>query len=282
MQKFSVNNKESGLSVFDFLKMKLQGQMSNRKIKEAIDLGGCLINNKVERYGNVFLQTGDVVELKIRRRNKLSFESRRILFESEDVLAYDKPAGLICDQQGLFLLKDYDENLSFVHRLDQYTTGVLLLAKNEKAKKHLEELFRKRDVEKTYLALVIGKVKPSSGVVQNRLGKIKEGVWGEIKGGRYAETFWKVLKQGDAAALVECQPTTGRTHQIRVHMAGLGHPVLGDDRYGQKQPLAYHPEHYLLHAYKLKFQSTEITAHLPRHFVESCKSLVKELPQEFL
>ncbi len=282
MRKFSVSKKESGLKVFDFLKMKLQGQISNRKIKEAIDLGGCLINNKIERFGNVSVKAGDIVELRLRRKKKLSFESKRILFESEDFLAYDKPAGLICDQNGLALLRDYDENLSFAHRLDQYTTGVLLLARNEKAKKHLEGLFRKREVEKTYLALVVGKVEKPSGVVKNRLGKIKEGVWGEVKGGKEAETLWKVLEQGDAAALVECQPTTGRTHQIRVHMAGVGHPILGDDRYGQNQPLVYHPEHYILHAYKLKFQDTKIIAPLPEYFVESCKSLVKELPQEFL
>ena len=263
MNKFTVSKSEAGLRVLDFLKEKCGQTLSRRKIKEAVDLGGCLINGKIERYGNVVLRSGDLVELKERKKKHFAFDKQRILFENDDVLAYNKPAGMDCGEASLAILRQYNKNLAFVHRLDKWTTGVLLLSKNEGAKKHLEQLFRNREVEKTYAALVVGKLKASSGIIKNRLGKLREGLWGEVKGGRHAETRWRLIKQKKDFALVECYPITGRTHQIRVHMAGMGHPILGDDRYGQKAPIKDQPEHYLLHAYRIKFNHIEIEAPYP-------------------
>lgn len=285
MLKFVIKKKEAGWRLFDFLKKKCEGELSNRKIKMAIDLGGCSINGKIERYGNVLLHENDVVALKKKEKIPLYFEKERILFEHPDFLAYDKPAGMICDAPCLSLLRSYNQDLSFVHRLDQYTTGVLLLAKKKEAKIRLEHFFRKREVEKTYLTIVSGQLKKSSGVIKSFLGKLDEGKWGEVKGGKFAATAWKRIKQGKDCALLECFPKTGRTHQIRVHLASMGHPILGDDRYGQKTVSSCHPDHYLLHALELRFQGYVIRAPVPLHFsrfLEFHEMIGKGLPQKWL
>lgn len=171
-----------------------------------------------------------------------------ILFEDAEALVIDKPAGLPLDRPraGGRSLEDYLDNLRFgfqrapmpVHRLDQDTSGCLLLARNPKALKRFSHAFEERLVEKRYLGIVVGTVEGAEGTIALSLAKISsaEKGWRMIpaRKGKPAVTHWRKLDERGGLTLVEFRPETGRTHQIRVHAAsGLGAALLGDPVYGE-------------------------------------------------
>jgi RluA family pseudouridine synthase len=178
-----------------------------------------------------------------------------ILYEDRSVLAIDKPAGwmlapatwdktsrnlqrelMISIQAGEHWARSRNlKYIRFIHRLDAETSGVLLLAKSAGAVRALSELFESRLMRKKYLAVVHGIPAQPSWVCQLRISQ-EPGVRGQMtvdaRLGKDAETAFRVLQQGQGNALIEATPLTGRTHQIRVHLAAGGHPVLGDTLYG--------------------------------------------------
>lgn len=167
-----------------------------------------------------------------------------------------------------------------VHRLDRDTSGVMIVARNQKAFMALKEMFQKRLVEKTYRAIVCGIPKEKTGIINLQIGRFsrdptKRGVVAGrniIRGAREAVTLYRVLKTGNGMALVELKPKTGRMHQLRVHMKAIGHPVACDVKYGGENvccPVgkdgAAEPRRQLLHAQSLSF--TYSAGH--RHFFEA-------------
>lgn len=210
-------------------------------------------------------------------------EDIKIIYEDDDVLAINKPAGLLVHGQDSlvdWLLKNYPEvrgvgenpeRSGIVHRLDKDTSGVLLVAKNQKAFEYFKKQFQERKIKKKYIVLVCGKLKAEKGVIDLSIGTSKsdfrkkkagEGARGEI---REAITEYKVLKRFKNFALVEAFPKTGRTHQIRVHFKAIGHPVAGDKLYGRQNNLNRH----FLHANSLEFKLPggsviKLEADLPR------------------
>lgn len=147
-----------------------------------------------------------------------------------------------------------------VHRLDKDTSGCLIVAKTDPAHRRLVEMFQERNMEKTYLALVHGKPRMLSGRIEksierhpvhrNKMSVSEEG------DGKAARTDWKILKTMDAASLLECRLHTGRTHQIRVHLASIGHPIVGDQVYGRsaKNPIFDSAKRQMLHAWRIRFE----------------------------
>ncbi|MDT8390081.1 MAG: RluA family pseudouridine synthase [Lentisphaeria bacterium] len=196
-----------------------------------------------------------------------------ILFEDDDIIVINKQPGLVVHPNDNFkdgtlvnalihhdpetFTKMIDENLrpGIVHRLDKDTSGALVIAKNLRARKALKAAFKSRDVEKTYLAIVIGEFGAVTGRVENLLGRhpvhrTKMAVVEE--NGKNAITNYRVLGTTEELSLMQIRIETGRTHQIRVHFAHLRHPVLGDDVYGGRQKgISVDPPRQMLHAWKL-------------------------------
>lgn len=277
MFAWDVTAQESGLKLSVFLKSKLGDAHSARQIKSAIEHNACTINGRIERFATSFVGRGDRVEFKMVEAVKPALTG--LLFQDAYLLASNKPAGIssedpkLCPQPGAILL----------HRLDKDTTGVLLWAKDKETAAQMEELFKKRLIKKSYQAVVDGIPKDKAGHIENQLGRLHQyqgqSFWGPVDKGLIAITDWRLEKKLDKSALLFCFPQTGRTHQIRIHLSGLGHPILGDKQYGGRQASLWRPSRCLLHAYQVVFNHPQtgkpltITAPIPDDFHEAFKAL---------
>ena len=159
----------------------------------------------------------------------------KIIYEDNDILVIDKPAGI-----------NSDNFKRRVHRLEKNTSGVFLIAKNVKSLIFLQKQFKTREVEKKYLALIVGNLKNNQGRIETLIGRSpkdrkKQKVYLPTEPGaggkREAITEYKIKKRFDDYTLLEVSPKTGRKHQIRCHFAYLGHPIAGDKMYGFKNPV---------------------------------------------
>ncbi len=166
-----------------------------------------------------------------------------ILFEDDDILAVDKPEGLAVvperDRSRPCLLEVLSRQVSYkpyvVHRLDKEVSGVMLLAKNLEAHKYLNDQFETRQVHKTYLALVHGVMEQDEGTIDRPIREFGSGRMGvDARQGKPSVTKYKVVGRMAGYTLLEVHPITGRRHQIRVHLYSIGHPIVGDVRYGDK------------------------------------------------
>ncbi len=191
-----------------------------------------------------------------------------IIYQDEDVIVVDKPAGLTVHPapghpSGTLVnallalvpeLTEVGEPLrpGIVHRLDRDTSGLIVVARNERARAELTRQIKAREVSKTYLALVQGVPKPPQGTIEAPIGRHPRNrkKMAVVAGGREAETRYRLREEIDGSALLEVEPVTGRTHQIRVHLAAIGHPVTGDAVYGKRSAIV---ERQFLHAWRLAF-----------------------------
>lgn len=195
-----------------------------------------------------------------------------VVHEDNSLIAFNKPAGLAV-QAGSGVARSLDDLMAafaksngkrprLVHRLDQGTSGVIVAAKTQPVAAKLSEAFAGRDVQKTYLALVKGRLPPAeTGVIDAALVKVEEGGKARMilaragrKGAQAARTGWRVLAREGAFALMQMSPETGRMHQIRVHLMSLGCPILGDALYGEGQATA---PRLMLHAARLDLPHPE-------------------------
>ncbi|MGZ5424087.1 MAG: RluA family pseudouridine synthase [Candidatus Aminicenantales bacterium] len=185
--------------------------------------------------------------------------SVRVLFETDDYIAVDKPEGVVSlAEAGLGGLPElikphYPGKLFPVHRLDRGASGVIVFAKNAAAHRHLNGEFDRREVRKTYLAVVDGVTSSNHGQINAPLREFGSGRMGvDPKRGKPSSTEWKLAERLDGATLVRVSPATGRRHQIRVHLYHIGHPILGDLRYGDRARQERFPR-LMLHALSLEF-----------------------------
>ena len=266
---------------------------SRSRLQEWIKAGRVLVNGRSERPSHT-LRENDLVEVAPAAPTPLAASPEdiplTILYEDDDVVAIDKPAGMVVHagagvRSGTLVnallhrfgsLSTHGGELrpGIVHRLDRYTSGVLLVAKNDAAHRNLAAQFTARRVRKIYLALVHGVVKPDHGRIEKPIARDpvrRVRMTARLAHGRSAWSEYRVLRRFADFTLLEVRIGTGRTHQIRVHLASIGHPVAGDRLYGAparvpgREPLG----RYFLHAASIGFEQpstgepVELSAPLP-------------------
>jgi 23S rRNA pseudouridine1911/1915/1917 synthase len=246
------------------------------------------------------VEAGDEVVVRIPAKKPQPVVAEQIaldvIYEDDDMLLINKPAGMVVHpaqghESGTLVnavlgyhpqLLDVGgpERAGIVHRLDKDTSGLIIVAKSDVVRNALQRQFKQRRVKKTYLALVEGRPEPSQGVIDAPIGRDKRQRkrMAIVRSGRNAYTAYRVIETFDAHSLVELEPETGRTHQLRVHMAWMGCPVVGDRVYGRrKQHLLKH--RHFLHARRLELihpvsgESLSFVAPLPDNLARLVRRL---------
>lgn len=266
MQEFKVSRAAAGTRADVFITAKYP-EFARSALKGLFELQNVQINSKIAKPG-YRLKPGDKVSVDAQT---LSTQPEPIdlpvLYDDKDVVVIDKPPGVLTHSKGVLNLESTvasfltgklnDKNLKgnragIVHRLDRGTSGVIITARNQESLNWLQKQFSTRKVKKTYLAVVEGRLHPSTAIIDIPIGRNpkKPQSFKTMASGKPAKTQYKVLKNlskaGKDYSLVELEPLTGRTHQIRVHLAYIGHPVVGDRIYG------HNGQGLLLHAQKLE------------------------------
>jgi 23S rRNA pseudouridine1911/1915/1917 synthase len=244
---------EAGLRLDRFV-ATLPEVRTRSQAKKLIETGRVRVNGEA-RKGAYVLHAGAAVEVEPREPEPMRIEPEdvplAVLYEDDALLAIDKPPGMVVHpapgarrgtlvhalvhRLGAMPGVGVPERPGIVHRLDRDTSGVLVVARTAAVLDALARQFRERSVEKRYLAVVRGHVRPASGTIDRPIGRHpreRKRMSVRSRRGRAAVTRWTVLEHLPGATLVRLAPETGRTHQLRVHLAALGHPVLGDRVYG--------------------------------------------------
>jgi len=260
----------------DKLARFLQNELSSysgKGVRRLLSQNQCRVNGKIERFASRTIERGDLVELSLslQPRNQ-QFE---IIFENEILKIINKPAGFVSSPQNT--LRTFGPNLFLVHRLDVGTTGLLVLAKSPSMREQMMALFQERKIRKSYLAIVDGSVQKTSWTQESFF--VKKGayhgqtLWASNPyQGLHAITRFQRLAVGEQASLLLAEPLTGRTHQIRVHAAEMGHPILVDPQYARRYRSSIPCSRPHLHAYGLQFtvgdEMLELKAPLPQDMKE--------------
>jgi 23S rRNA pseudouridine1911/1915/1917 synthase len=249
-------------------------EISRSRIQRLIKAGQVLVNDTLPHKSGQMLESGDRIWVEVPPPEPLDLIPENIelsiIYEDENVVVIDKPAGMVVHpsaghDQGTLVhaalahspfLAGIGGKMrpGIVHRLDKNTSGLILIAKNEPSHKWLQQQFKEREVEKKYLALVDGRPVTPSGriiapIMRDRYDRKKMAIAPEGEG-RYAETEYHTLKEYKFHTYLDVHPLTGRTHQIRVHMASIRCPIAGDTLYGYRNPSIALERHFL-HAYRI-------------------------------
>jgi len=272
-------------------------ELSRTQAQKLIGNGYITVNDHVAKAG-LKLNIGDRLTIALPPAPPSSLTPEaiplNILYENDDLLVIDKPAGLTVHPAPghpsntlvnaiLFHfphLADIGDSLrpGIVHRLDRDTSGVMLVAKNSAAQANLINQFKARSVTKAYLVLVKGHLTPEHGVIEAPIGRDPRNRkhMAVAAEGREARTDYQVVKYIDDYTLLEIRPETGRTHQIRVHLAAIGYPVVGDPMYGVKSPYL---SRQFMHACRLGFklpstgEYVEFKSELPPDLEQALKDI---------
>lgn len=234
-------------------------KVNNKQVKSGYKL------KENDKISVVAIHELPLEQLKI-RPEKIKLD---IAFEDKDLIVINKPQGMVTHPASsiykgtlvnalLYHCKDSLSGINgvtrpgIVHRLDKDTSGLIIVCKNDKSHNDIAKQIQERKLKRHYLAIVHGVVKYDRGTINKPIGrhKIHRTKMAIVQGGRSAITHWKILKKLEKYTFLECTLETGRTHQIRVHMLSIGHPIVGDSVYSKKNDEI---EYMLLHAYKLIF-----------------------------
>jgi 23S rRNA pseudouridine1911/1915/1917 synthase len=299
---FVVDENFEGERVDKYLAQVFQGK-SRSYLQALIQKGNILINSKYIK-SNYKLKSYDEVEITLPEPLELKVEAEDInldiIYEDKDLIVVNKPQGMVVhpapgNYNGtlvnalLFHCKDLSTingvvRPGIVHRIDKDTTGILVVAKNDNAHNILSEQLRNHSMKREYYAIVEGRIKDDNGIIdkplaRNKKDRLKIAI---VEGGRRAVTHYEVIERYKSTTLVKCVLETGRTHQIRVHMSSIGHPLVGDPLYGFKKQ-RYKLNGQTLHAKTLGFmhptkkEYMEFTSELPLYFRELLEKLRNEV-----
>jgi len=292
-----VSANDARLRLDQFLAKELP-EYSRSRLQQLIRSGFVRLNKQTTRPRQI-VRGGDKIHLIEPPLEKIEMRPEPIpldvLFEDDDLIIINKPTDLTVhpgagqrEHTLVNALLSHCTTLSgiggkerpgIVHRLDKETSGCLVVAKNDVAHRELSKQFAARTVEKIYLALVAGKLRKPTGVIEENIGRHpiqRKRMSVASKRGRAAKTEYRVIRSSDQASLVECRLHSGRTHQIRVHLHHLGHPVLGDKIYAPRFAKNFHRQ--MLHAWKLGFRHPctgewrSFEASLPADFNEAIRA----------
>lgn len=282
---FTATESEAGKRLDTLIAARLH-TISRSRASRLIRAGYVTVNGLIKKPGYL-AKPGDVVRSEIPSPEPVTFMPQAIplsiLYEDRDVIVLNKPSGLVVHPGAghqhrtlvnalLFHCPDLEGvgggiRPGIVHRLDKETSGCMVVAKNDLAHAKLSRQFKMREIRKVYLALVYGDVKTPAGVIRLPVGRHptdRKKMSTQSRRSRPTETRWKIKEVFSGVTLLEIDLKTGRTHQVRVHCAATGHPVVGDVIYGgrkrwknvtlpQVQDLLRSVQRQLLHAWKLEF-----------------------------
>lgn len=288
---FRIEEEFDSVRIDVFLAEAMEGK-SRSYIQKLIKSGNATVNKKIKK-SNYKLKEMDIVELSIPEPIELNIKPENItldiIYEDSDVIVVNKPQGMVVHPAPgvysgtlvnalLYHCKDLSgingiTRPGIVHRIDKDTSGVLVVAKNDNSHNCLAEQLKEHSMNREYIALTEGVLKEDEGKVDAPIGRhaterIKMAV---IQGGKEAVTHFNVENRYKNNTLIRCKLETGRTHQIRVHMAYIGHPLVGDPVYGYKKQ-KYKLAGQMLHAHKLGFihpttgKYVEFSTPLPDYF----------------
>lgn len=254
----------------DHLMVEKYKSYNRSSLQKFIESGFVKVDGVVAKKPNQKFVRDVKIELNVPKEMKNSDLKPDVIYEDENVIVLDKPAGLLSMAKGEYCPEVTLENYGLlVHRLDRDTSGVVILAKNKEVQSFLRRQFQDRTTHKTYYAVVTGRPKLDKAKIDLPIARdLKHPTTFRVDAnGKPSETDYEVIKTDDKHSLVELRPKTGRTHQLRVHMKYLGHPIVGDVVYGEEKA-----DRLYLHAGKL-----EIT--LPGG---KCTTFEAKTPKEFL
>ena len=269
-------------------------ELSRSHIQKLIEGGAVLVNGRAVK-ANYKLRTGDSVEIHVPEAQAWKILPEAIpldvLYEDEDIIVINKARGMVVHPAAgvssgtlvnalLYHCKDLSGingviRPGIVHRLDKDTSGVMVAAKNDAAHVDLAEQIRLKTAHRIYQALVLGTLAEEKGVIRAPIGRhpTERKKMAVVPNGKGATTFFRVLERFSSYTFVECRLQTGRTHQIRVHMAYIGHPLLGDPKYGKKSPFAI--EGQALHSAELMLTHPRTKERL--HFAAAMPADMEEI-----
>lgn len=300
--EFLAGEESKDLRLDVFLKQNIE-EISRTYIQKLIKDGYANVNGTVPKT-NYKVNSGDKVCLNVPETEEPDIVAQEmpldIVYEDDDVILINKPKGMVVHPAaGHYtgtlvngLMHHCKDNLSgingvlrpgIVHRIDMDTTGILIACKNDVAHQKISEQLKEHSITRRYRALVYGVIKEDEGVVDAPIGRHpidRKKMAINLKNGKNAITHYRVLERFREYTYIECELETGRTHQIRVHMASLHHPLVGDQVYGpEKNP--FHLQGQCLHAMVFGFvhprthEYMEFCADLPQYFSELLKKLPK-------
>ena len=296
----TIKSDANGIRIDKFIADNLDNQ-SRSYIQKLIDDGFVTLNDKPVK-AKYKIKAGDEFKIVIPEAEELDIVAEDIpldiIYEDKDILVVNKPKGMVVHPApGHYtgtlvnaIMYHCKDNLSgingvlrpgIVHRIDMNTTGSLLICKSDKAHQIMADKFKVHDLTRKYHTIVHGNIKEDDGIINAPIGRHpidRKKMSTKCKNGRNAITHYKVLKRFGNFTYVECQLETGRTHQIRVHMASIGHPVLGDDVYGPSK-CPFKLEGQTLHAkilgieHPITGEYMEFDAPLPEYFENLLRKL---------
>ena len=299
MKNVIVNENDKGKRLDIYIAENFN-ELSRTMIKKLIESNNVLVNDKSEKV-SYKVQANDNISIDVPEAKETKLKAQEIpldiIYEDSDIIVVNKPKGMVVhpangNPDGTLvnaILSICKNSLSgiggelrpgIVHRLDKDTSGLIIVAKNDKAHINMSEQIKERNVKKTYIALVRGNVPEEEATINMPIGRSTKDrkKMAVTKNGKQAITHFKVLKRYSKYTLLEIKIETGRTHQIRVHMAEIGYPVVGDVVYSNGKN-EFGIEGQMLHAYKLEFmhpitnKHMELTAPLLQYFEEILKKL---------